>query len=149
MLKTKLLICTVLHLSVTAFSGQMTYFYPGLGACGIAHGDSDAVVALSALDFGNDINPNKAAVCGKWVKISHANGNSVRAPIWDKCPECVSGSIDVSPSVFQQIIGLFVGRTDVTWELEDIPSKSTDSVAFNSINDMAISTITVTVTVTA
>ncbi|CAH0037958.1 unnamed protein product [Clonostachys solani] len=142
--------------SAAAYAGDMTYFHQGMGACGLVHADSDAVVALSSFDFGNDANPNKAAVCGKWVKITHASGKTARAQVWDKCPggECVSGSIDVSPSVFQQITDLSVGRTQVTWEFEDGTgggqNTATTTVPDNTVDNVAsAATVTVTVTVTA
>lgn len=105
-----------------AFSGNMTYFHQGLGACGKTHYDTNAVVALSAYDYGTEDNPNHAAVCGRWIKIT-AKGRTTRAQVWDKCPgiECPSGSIDVSPSVFQDIADLSVGRLEVTWDFEDNP----------------------------
>ncbi|VUC24497.1 unnamed protein product [Clonostachys rosea] len=140
--------------SVAAYAGDMTYFHQGMGACGQFHSDSDAVVALSSFDFGNDANPNKAAVCGKWIKITHKNGKTARAQVWDKCPggECVSGSIDVSPSVFTQIVDSSVGRTQVTWEFEDGTgggqNTATTTVPDTTVNNEVASAATVTVTVT-
>lgn len=115
-----LVLATVAATSAVAFTGDMTYFNQGLGSCGQVKTDADAVVALSALDYGEWANPNEATVCGKWIKIT-ANGKTARAQVWDKCPggECVSGGIDVSPSVFTQIADLSVGRLTVTWEYED------------------------------
>ncbi|VUC30919.1 unnamed protein product [Clonostachys rosea] len=116
-----LLLATVAATSAVAYTGDMTYFHQGLGSCGQTKSDSDAVVALSALDYGEWANPNEATVCGKWIKITASNGKTARAQVWDKCPggECVSGGIDVSPSVFTQIADLSVGRLTVTWEYED------------------------------
>lgn len=115
-----LLLATVAATSAVAYTGDMTYFNQGLGSCGQVKTDSDAVVALSAADYGEWANPNQATVCGKWIKIT-ANGKTVRAQVWDKCPggECVSGGIDVSPSVFTQIADLSVGRLTVSWEFEE------------------------------
>ncbi|CAH0018770.1 unnamed protein product [Clonostachys rhizophaga] len=115
-----LLLATVAATSAVAYTGDMTYFNQGLGSCGQVKTDADAVVALSAADYGEWANPNQATVCGKWIKIT-ANGKTVRAQVWDKCPggECVSGGIDVSPSVFTQIADLSVGRLTVSWEFEE------------------------------
>ncbi|KAK7229994.1 hypothetical protein V2G26_002164 [Clonostachys chloroleuca] len=115
-----LLLATVAATSAVAYTGDMTYFTQGLGSCGQVKTDADAVVALSAADYGEWANPNQATVCGKWIKIT-ANGKTVRAQVWDKCPggECVSGGIDVSPSVFTQIADLSVGRLTVSWEFEE------------------------------
>ncbi|KAI1148289.1 RlpA-like double-psi beta-barrel-protein domain-containing protein-containing protein [Nemania diffusa] len=88
-----------------AFSGDMTYYDPGLGSCGWTNSNNDPVVALSASQSGN---------CGKSIKIQH-NGKTVTAKVVDKCPGCGSGSIDVSPAVFNQLADPAQGRVQVTW----------------------------------
>ena len=50
---------------VAAFSSKLTWYYPGLGACGQVHGDNDLVVALDTTTFGNEPNPNTAKNCGR------------------------------------------------------------------------------------
>ncbi|KAI1088900.1 barwin-like endoglucanase [Rostrohypoxylon terebratum] len=99
---------------VLAFSGDMTYYTPGLGACGKTNTQADHIVAVSPAQYGNDANPNKAKVCGRKIKISYG-GKSATATVTDKCPECLSGSIDVSPSVFKELAPLAKGRVKVTW----------------------------------
>ncbi|KAJ8110714.1 hypothetical protein ONZ43_g5804 [Nemania bipapillata] len=89
-----------------AFSGDMTYYNPGLGACGETNGNNDAVVALSAARSGD---------CGKQIKIQH-DGKTATATVVDKCAGCAEDSIDVSPAVFQQLAELSEGRVQVTWE---------------------------------
>ena len=89
----------------------------GLGACGRFNSDNDAVVALSPAQYGNDPNPNNAAVCGRWITI-RANGRTTAAQVVDKCPGCASGSIDVSPAIFDDIADLGVGRIRVDWEFQ-------------------------------
>ncbi|KAI2618019.1 RlpA-like double-psi beta-barrel-protein domain-containing protein-containing protein [Hypomontagnella submonticulosa] len=88
-----------------AFSGDMTYYYPGLGACGRTNSDADAVVAMS---------PNQYGHCGQKINI-HYNGKTASATVVDKCPGCGGDSIDVSPSVFQTLAPLSAGRVQVTW----------------------------------
>ncbi|KAI1348211.1 riboflavine-aldehyde-forming enzyme [Xylaria sp. FL0043] len=90
-----------------ALSGDMTYYYPGLGACGGTNGNNDAVVALSPGDYNGK--------CGKTIKI-HRNGKTASAKVVDKCPGCGGGSIDVSPAVFQSLANLDQGRVHVDWE---------------------------------
>ncbi|KAI1504993.1 barwin-like endoglucanase [Biscogniauxia marginata] len=97
------------------FSGDMTYYTPGLGACGKTNSEADHVVALATAQYGHDANPNKAAVCGRKIRI-HYGGKSATATVADKCPSCASGSIDVSPAVFKQLADLDKGRVKVTWE---------------------------------
>ncbi|KAI2634805.1 RlpA-like double-psi beta-barrel-protein domain-containing protein-containing protein [Hypomontagnella submonticulosa] len=97
-----------------AYSGDMTYYTPGLGACGKWNSEADHIVALAPAQYGHDANPNKAKVCGRKINI-HYNGKSATATVVDKCPGCASGSIDVSPSVFKQLAPLSKGRVKVTW----------------------------------
>ncbi|KAH9884864.1 barwin-like endoglucanase [Xylariomycetidae sp. FL2044] len=101
--------------AVGAFSGDMTYYAPGLGACGEMNTASDAIVAVAPAQYGSDANPNNAAVCGEMIRISY-NGKTATATVRDKCPECASGSIDVSPALFTQLAAEAQGRVQVTWE---------------------------------
>ena len=56
--------------SAVAFTGDLTYYTPGLGACGITSGESDAVVAVSHVEYGNDPNPNNSPACGRQINIT-------------------------------------------------------------------------------
>ncbi|KAI2630104.1 RlpA-like double-psi beta-barrel-protein domain-containing protein-containing protein [Xylaria nigripes] len=89
-----------------SFTGDMTYYEPGLGACGQTNSASDAVVALSTAQYDGS--------CGKTITIIK-DGKTATAKVVDKCPGCASGSIDVSPAVFQSLEPLSVGRTTVSW----------------------------------
>ncbi|KAI1409875.1 RlpA-like double-psi beta-barrel-protein domain-containing protein-containing protein [Hypoxylon sp. FL1857] len=93
-----------------AFSGDITYYTPGLGSCGETNSESDKVVALSPAQFALD-----PKACGKTIQISMDN-KTTTAKVVDKCPSCASGSIDVSPTVFQDIAPLTVGRTKIEWD---------------------------------
>lgn len=75
------------------------------------------MVALSPAEYGNDPNPNNSPQCGRWITI-RGNGRTTAAQVVDKCPGCASGSIDVSPVIFDDIAPLSVGRVQVTWEFQ-------------------------------
>lgn len=96
--------------AAASYSGQMTYFYPGLGACGETNSNTDAVAAVSSAVYASGGGCNKVATI-------HYNGKSTTARVVDLCPSCATGSIDVSPTVFQALSDLSAGRIDVTWEL--------------------------------
>ncbi|KAI0391588.1 RlpA-like double-psi beta-barrel-protein domain-containing protein-containing protein [Xylariaceae sp. FL0594] len=98
----------VLATSVVAKSGSMTWYNPGLGACGEVDGDNDAVVALNSADYANGAN------CGRWITIQ-GNGHQTAARVVDLCPGCGSGGIDVAPAIFDDIASLDVGRVQVNW----------------------------------
>ncbi|KAI1379860.1 RlpA-like double-psi beta-barrel-protein domain-containing protein-containing protein [Hypoxylon crocopeplum] len=99
---------------VLAYAGDMTYYTPGLGACGTWSSGTSHIVAVAPAQYGHDANPNKAKVCGRKMTI-HYGGKSATATVVDLCPECASGSIDVSPAVFEELAPLDRGRVRVTW----------------------------------
>ncbi|KAI0202396.1 RlpA-like double-psi beta-barrel-protein domain-containing protein-containing protein [Astrocystis sublimbata] len=94
--------------SVIATTGDMTFFNPGLGACGETDNDGSPVVALNTADYAN------GAHCGQWITIQ-GNGKQTAARVEDLCPGCGSGGIDVSPAIFDDIADLDVGRIQVNW----------------------------------
>lgn len=94
------------------FSGQATFFTPGLGACGWTNSDSDFIAALNAPQFGSGSNGNPN--CGKSATI-HRGGKSVTVKIVDECPECSYGSLDLSPAAFDVIASEDEGRVEITW----------------------------------
>ncbi|KAK6952386.1 hypothetical protein Daesc_006922 [Daldinia eschscholtzii] len=112
--KTLLLLAAAAARQALAYSGDMTYYAPGLGACGKWNTEADHIVALSPAEYGYDANPNNAKVCGRTINI-HYNGQTASATVVDRCQGCASGSIDVSPAVFRSLAPLDKGRVKVTW----------------------------------
>ncbi|KAK7685464.1 hypothetical protein QCA50_011328 [Cerrena zonata] len=95
--------------SVSAFTGDATFFFPGLGACGQTNTAADFIVALSPSEYAG------GAHCFQRISASF-NGRSVIATVVDLCPGCGPGSIDLSPAAFSQLADLSVGRIHgVTW----------------------------------
>ncbi|CCO33209.1 hypothetical protein BN14_07282 [Rhizoctonia solani AG-1 IB] len=91
-----------------AYSGDATWFYPGLGACGGTNNQWEHVVALNSPQWNNGAN------CWRSITIQ-ANGKQVPAAIVDLCPECAWGSLDLAPALFQQFASLDAGRIGITW----------------------------------
>ncbi|KAH8202052.1 hypothetical protein TruAng_003807 [Truncatella angustata] len=109
------LAATLLLLSpALAFTGRMTHYDPGLGACGRTNGPNDRIVALGHSRFTAG-NPNNDPLCGKNIKIHH-NGVTVTAQAVDKCMSCGANDIDVSPAVFKFFAPLGTGVMQVEWE---------------------------------
>ncbi|KAL2143393.1 hypothetical protein VTI28DRAFT_10507 [Corynascus sepedonium] len=101
----------------TLSSGRFTYYYPGLGACGMFNGDGDLVVALSHVDFDPHTpngNPNHNSLCGRRLRASYS-GKSVEVTVVDRCPSCNSGDLDLSPAAFNHLADLSVGTFRGTW----------------------------------
>ncbi|KAH9924128.1 RlpA-like double-psi beta-barrel-protein domain-containing protein-containing protein [Amylocystis lapponica] len=102
-------------------TGEATYYYPGLGACGNTNTGHQYVVAVS-FDFFDDfpyVLPLTALspICQHSLTASY-NGNSITAAIVDKCEACSYYDIDLSPVAFQALADLSVGRLyGVTWSV--------------------------------
>ncbi|KAI1764376.1 RlpA-like double-psi beta-barrel-protein domain-containing protein-containing protein [Hypoxylon sp. FL1150] len=110
---TKIVVALSFSLGYTlAFDGDITYYTPGLGACGETNTEADMVVALSPAQFAT-----QPDLCGKTITIELGDKNAT-AKVVDKCPGCAAGSIDVSPSVFTQLASLDTGRAKVSWYIE-------------------------------
>jgi len=98
-------------------TGDITYYdiEVGLTSCGLTGSNSQALVALSAADMKNGVNPNANPLCGKTINISY-NGATHSATIYDTCPECASGSLDLTNSLFKAVAPNGDGRVHgVSW----------------------------------
>ncbi|SPO06707.1 related to rasp f 7 allergen [Cephalotrichum gorgonifer] len=102
------------------YSGSMSYYDLGLGACGEDDSGkdySDFIVAIAADTMGAQSNGNP--MCGKKVNIK-AGSKTATATVRDKCPGCSGGAIDASKALFQELFGsLDQGRGNVEWSFSD------------------------------
>ncbi|EFQ35933.1 SCP-like extracellular protein [Colletotrichum graminicola] len=98
------------------FWGDLTFFNPGLGACGRVDSDGSMIVALSHLKMGSQSNSNP--LCGRQVRIRGPRGEAI-VTVADKCMGCSIHDIDVSPAVFEKIAGSQgLGRVgNIEWSL--------------------------------
>lgn len=97
------------------YTGDITFYEVGLGACGQTNQDSDLVIALPWGFMGTQSNGNP--YCNKQVKITNGQYTST-ATVVDKCMGCTGMSIDCSPSLFSALTGdnMGLGRVSgVTW----------------------------------
>jgi hypothetical protein len=77
------------------YTGDLTYYSPALGACGITSSDKDAVVAVSHYTFdavqkGTD--PNQNPLCNRKIRATRVNektgeSSSIDVTVIDRC-EC-------------------------------------------------------------
>lgn len=105
------------------YTGDLTYYDPGLGACGIDSGDDDPVVAISHYTFdaaqtGSD--PNQNPLCGRKIRARRVNEStgksvSIDVTVIDRCTGCQPTDIDVSPAMFDRLADHALGRVTVTW----------------------------------
>ncbi|KAI8322598.1 barwin-like endoglucanase, partial [Martensiomyces pterosporus] len=96
------------------FSGDGTYYAPGLGSCGIKNSGNQLVAAINAPQYGKTPNPNNAPVCGKCALVKGPKGQ-VKVKIVDRCPVCKHGDLDLSPTAFNRIGSQAKGRIHITW----------------------------------
>ncbi|KAF2013047.1 hypothetical protein BU24DRAFT_425610 [Aaosphaeria arxii CBS 175.79] len=105
------------------YTGDLTFYDPGLGACGIDSTSSDHIVAISHFTFdaaqkGSD--PNQNPLCRRKIRARRVNEDtgktvSIDLTVVDRCTGCQPTDIDVSPAVFNQLSNPDLGRVPVTW----------------------------------
>jgi hypothetical protein len=89
-----------------SFTGEMTYFTPGMGACGHDSSESEHMVAVSMALFDKytpNGNPNNNPLCGKTLSITAPDGSSHEATIWDRCVGCAEADLDMPQSFFNVV----------------------------------------------
>ncbi|KAL4894731.1 RlpA-like double-psi beta-barrel-protein domain-containing protein-containing protein [Aspergillus ambiguus] len=106
------------------YSGDLTYYDPGMGSCGITSTGSEPICAVSHLVFDAasvSTNPNENPLCGMKLRIRRGD-KTVDVTIVDRCVGCKATDLDVSRAVFKQLADLDLGRVVVEWAwLEDAP----------------------------
>lgn len=111
------------------YSGDLTYYDPALGACGLTNNDGDSIVAVSHIIFDAvsvGSNPNANPLCGKKIR-ARRGGKSIDLTVVDRCTGCQATDIDVTRSVFKGLANIDEGRVDVEWSwLEDVPGTDID-----------------------
>lgn len=102
------------------FTGQLTFYDVGLGACGGTNSDSDMIAAASMLlydgfDGYTGGNSNNNPICGKQVQITF-EGKSIVVTIVDRCVGCAREDLDLSPTAFALLANRDRGRVSgATW----------------------------------
>ena len=93
-------------------SGEGTYYdADGSGNCGFPATPDDLMVAAL-----NDPDYDNAAWCGACAAVTGPIGE-VTVRIVDRCPECASGDLDLSPQAFDAIAVHADGRVPITWRV--------------------------------
>jgi hypothetical protein len=104
-----------------SYTGEMTYFTPGMGACGETSSETDHMVAVSMALFDQytpNGNPNKNPLCGKTVTIQGKDGASHEATIWDRCVGCAEADLDMPEAFFNTVTSHADGRAyGMAWSM--------------------------------
>ncbi|TAQ83399.1 hypothetical protein B7494_g8275 [Chlorociboria aeruginascens] len=109
--------------NIATFTGDLTYYAPGLGACGIVSSASDNICAVSHIIFdaaSTSGNPNANPLCGKMIRIRRDKGDgqgtrSVDVKVVDRCVGCAAVDLDLSLGVFEELAYEAQGRVQGTW----------------------------------
>ncbi|TID23540.1 hypothetical protein E6O75_ATG03176 [Venturia nashicola] len=109
-------------------TGDLTYYSPGMGACGIVNSESDKIVAISHLVFDAaqvGSNPNSNPLCLKKIRVSRFNEQagaqrSVDLIVTDRCVGCKATDIDTTTPVFDSLADHDKGRVVTTWAWLDV-----------------------------
>ncbi|OGM40941.1 hypothetical protein ABOM_010340 [Aspergillus bombycis] len=99
------------------YTGDLTYYDPALGSCGITSSNSDLICAVSHVLFdaaSTGSNPNANPLCGMKVRLKRGEA-SVDVTIVDRCTGCAVKDLDVSRAVFKKLADLDLGRVSVDW----------------------------------
>nr|POE52114.1 allergen asp f 7 [Quercus suber] len=106
-------------MSGKSYSGDLTYYSTGMGACGITSGYSDHIVAISEVifdEFTPNGNPNNNPLCGQKVSITGSSGSKYEATIVDRCTGCAAADLDLSQGFFDIVEPSGDGRVhNVDW----------------------------------
>lgn len=106
------------------YHGDLTYYGPGLGACGITSGDNDDIVAIAHALFDSQSqgsNPNANPLCGRMLRAQRFDSRvgktvSLDLKVVDRCVGCQPTDLDVSPGAFNKLADPELGRVhDMSW----------------------------------
>ncbi|KAK9720778.1 hypothetical protein K7432_003934 [Basidiobolus ranarum] len=114
-----------------SFSGDGTYYNPGLGSCEVVSGPTQLIAALNAPQFGSYPRPRNSPACFSCAMV-HGPKGSVKVQIVDTCPSCKEGDLDLSPSAFEHIADLAQGRVHITWNYVTCGDATTNTSNDNS-----------------
>ena len=106
------------------YTGDLTYYAPGLGACGITSQNGDSIVAVSHIIFDAvsvSSNPNLDPLCGKMIRV-RKDGKSLDLKVVDRCVGCAARDLDITEDTFAKLADVALGRVKVEWSwLESVP----------------------------
>jgi expansin (peptidoglycan-binding protein) len=98
------------------FTGEGTFYdYAGGGNCSFENPNTPVYTGAM-----NEEQYSNAITCGACIEVTGSLG-TVTISIEDRCPECLYGDIDLSPSAFELIDDLTNGRVPISWKIVACP----------------------------
>ena len=109
--------------NTATFTGDLTYYETGLGACGITSSNSDPICAVSHIIFdaaSTSSNTNNNPLCGRKVRVVHYDervsaNKSIDLTVVDRCVGCQAVDLDLSYSAFDYLADMDLGRVKGSW----------------------------------
>jgi hypothetical protein len=109
--------------NTATFTGDLTYYATGLGACGMTSSNSDPICAVSHIIFdaaSTSSNPNNNPLCGRKVRVVHFDervmaNKSIDLTVVDRCVACLADDLDLSYSAFDYLADMSLGRVRGEW----------------------------------
>jgi expansin len=103
--------------STSAKSGKATFYDLGgtSGNCSLETPADDLYVALGPDQYAD------GAACGAYLDVKGPKG-TVRVKVFDSCPECDAGHLDLSRTAFKKIGSEVAGIIPITYKLVKNPS---------------------------
>lgn len=112
----------------TVNTGEGTHYdFEAAGGFGNCSFD-DTQISPFLIGAMNNVDYGTADYCGACIHIDGPNG-SVKVQIIDRCPECKSGDVDLSPEAFIQLAPLIDGRIPISWYV--VPCQLTGNITFH------------------
>ncbi len=112
------------------YTGDLTYYATGLGACGITSKNGDSIVSVSHIIFdavSTSADPNQDPLCGKMIRAKRGDA-SVDLKVVDRCTGCGPRDLDVTEDTFAKLADVSLGRVMVSWSwLESVPGAASQS----------------------
>ncbi|MFR0357471.1 expansin EXLX1 family cellulose-binding protein [Streptomyces sediminimaris] len=94
----------------------------GDGACLYGPSRDLMIAAMNTTDY------ETSRMCGAYVLVRAANGNSVTVRVTNECPlPCAPGQPDLSEQAFAKLAALKTGRVPITWSL--VSPRTTDTIS--------------------
>jgi expansin (peptidoglycan-binding protein) len=113
--------------SAGTYSGDGTYYAAtGGGACSFEPTSAQPLLVAAMNDPQYSSPP--AQVCGSCAHVTGPDGQ-VTVRIVDLCPECLTGSLDLSPDAFAYLSPLSAGRIAISWDF--VPCEVFGNIQFH------------------
>ncbi|KAI0759660.1 RlpA-like double-psi beta-barrel-protein domain-containing protein-containing protein [Irpex lacteus] len=94
--------------------GDVTFYNPGIGVCGLVNTATDRVVAVDSFLSSPTAPPSTDPLCGKNITVTY-QGRTITVIVADRCASCAEFDLALSPAAFSDLAPLSLGRIHAQW----------------------------------